>query len=139
MAGVHFKYSDLKQLIELNIGITSRLDENRSESLTILYCDFTGHKEKEIKSSIEESILRHSDSVVNSQKDYFFMLPYTDKYGAGIVKTMFEQFFKQEITSYMVSFPIDGEDSEELIQSLQIGLKREHDKDISYLYELTSK
>lgn len=135
MAGVHFKYSDLKQLIELNIGITSRLDENRAESLTILYCDLTGHKGKEIKSSIE-SVLRHSDSVVNSQKDYFFILPYTDKYGAGVVKAMFDKFFKKDISSYMVSYPKDGENSDEIIESLQIGVKKSCKNDLSYLYEL---
>ncbi|WP_373071831.1 hypothetical protein [Sulfurimonas sp.] len=138
MAGVHFKYSDLKQLIELNIGITSRLDENRAESLTILYCDLTDHKGKDIKSSIE-NVLRHSDSVVNSQKDYFFLLPYTDKYGAGVVKAMFDKFFKQDISSYMVSYPKDGENSDEIIESLQVGVKKYCKKDISYLYELISK
>lgn len=138
MGGIHFKYSELKHLIELNIGITSRLDENRAESLTVLYCDFSGHKEKEIKSSVE-SILRHSDSLVNSQKDYFFLLPYTDKYGADVVKTTFEKFFKKEIMSYKVSYPIDGENCEELIEALQIGVKKNCKKDISYLYELPSK
>ena len=41
MAGVHFSFDNFEQLIDLNIGIADRLDENRAESFTILYCDFS--------------------------------------------------------------------------------------------------
>ena len=91
MAGVHFTFDNFKQLLNLNIGISQRLDENRAESFTILYCDLSGMSTESVKSSLEE-ILRTSDSVVNHDLDYFLVLPYTDKYGARIVKTMFDEF-----------------------------------------------
>ncbi|MCW8837403.1 MAG: hypothetical protein OQK11_01750 [Thiovulaceae bacterium] len=138
MAGVHFKYSDFRQLIKLNIGIADRLDENRAESLTILYCDFSDFSKDEIKTSLS-SVLRNSDSIVNNKKDYFFLFPYTDKYGAKIVKTMFDEFFGKKITSYLVSYPADGEDDEELINYLQNKVNNICKKDLSYLYELPSK
>ena len=132
MAGIHFHYKDFEQLIRLNMGIANRLDENRAESLTVLYCDFEGIKSEIIQSSLEE-VLRNSDSIVNKKKDYFFVLPYTDKYGANVVKQMFNDFFGLEIPSLMVSYPKDGEDIEELTAVLQNLAKSKLDKDLSYL------
>lgn len=132
MAGVHFHFKDFEQLIRLNMGIACRLDENRAESLTILYCDFKGIKSEVIKSSLEE-VLRNSDSIINQKKDYFFVLPYTDKYGANVVRKMFDDFFGREIPSMMVSYPRDGENVEEIIEVLQNKVASELSKDLSYL------
>lgn len=115
--GVHFTFDNFKQLIDLTIGLAQRLDENRAESFTILYCDFSKVDSSVIDSSLEQ-ILRNSDAIVNSATDYFFILPYTDKYGTGIVKNMFEEFFAKELQCCMVSYPIDGEKSELLVEEL---------------------
>jgi hypothetical protein len=120
MAGFHFAYDDIRSLIELNKGIADRLDDNRSESFTILYCDFHKLSEDLISQSLER-VLRGSDAIVNSDKDYFFILPYTDKYGSTIVKNMFEEFFDIYIPSYEASYPLNGETPEELLLSLQAG------------------
>jgi len=118
MAGIHFGFDNFKQLLELSIGMSERLDENRAESFTLLYCDFSIVKEDVIDSSLEQ-VLRNSDSIVNSEGDYFFVLPYTDKYGADIVKNMFVEFFAKELDSYMVSYPKDGETPQELFEELR--------------------
>ncbi len=118
MAGVHFSFSDFKQLLSLNMGISDRLDENRAESFTLLYCDFSGIPDDTIKGSLKE-ILRTSDSIVNHESDYFFVLPYTDKYGAEIVKKMFDEFFSKFLNSFLLSYPVDGEKPEELLGNMQ--------------------
>ncbi|DAB27790.1 MAG: hypothetical protein A2513_00860 [Sulfurimonas sp. RIFOXYD12_FULL_33_39] len=118
MAGVHFTFDNFKQLLDLSIGLVQRLDENRAESFTLLYCDFSKVKQTDINSSLEQ-ILRNSDSISNSKSDYFFILPYTDKYGAAIVKNMFSEFFAKDLNSCVVSYPIDGEKSEALIEELK--------------------
>ncbi len=118
MAGIHFSFSDFKHLLSLNIGISDRLDENRAESFTLLYCDFSGIQEDTIKGSLEE-ILRTSDSIVNDGTDYFFVLPYTDKYGAEIVKKMFDEFFAKFLNSFLLSYPADGENAEEILGNMQ--------------------
>ena len=92
MAGIHFSFDNFKQLMALSIGIAERLDESRAESFTLLYCDFSEIPADLIDASLKE-ILRTSDSIVNHEGDYFFVLPYTDKYGAEIVKKMFDTFF----------------------------------------------
>jgi hypothetical protein len=102
MAGVHFQFDDFKQLLRLNIGISQRLDENRAESFTLLYCDFSQISKEVITNSLE-NILRNSDSIANHESDYFFVLPYTDKYGAEIVKKMFDQFFADFVNSFLLS------------------------------------
>ncbi len=123
MAGVHFAYNNFPSLLQLNMGIADRLDDNRAESFTILYCNFQKVKDDLIIESLEK-VLRGSDVIVNSDKEYFFILPYTDTYGATIVKNMFEEFFDLYIPSYEVSYPLNGESPEELFQSLQSGIKK---------------
>lgn len=118
MAGVHFAFDDFKQLLDLSIGIAQRLDESRAESFTLLYCDFSTVSEDVIQNSLQQ-VLRNSDSIVNDKSDYFFVLPYTDKYGADIVKNMFVEFFARDLDSCMVSYPKDGEKSEALIEELR--------------------
>jgi len=117
MAGVHFSFDNFEQLLDLSIGIAQRLDESRAESFTLLYCDFSTISEDVIKSSLEQ-VLRNSDSIVNSGSDYFFVLPYTDKYGTEIVKSMFVEFFAKDLDSYMVSYPRDGETTKILVEEL---------------------
>ncbi len=118
MAGIHFSFDNFKQLVHLNMGISDRLDENRAESFTLLYCSFAGIDKAAIDTCLQE-ILRTSDSIVNHENDYFFVLPYTDKYGADIVKKMFDEFFGKFLNSFMLSYPADGETPEELLENMQ--------------------
>lgn len=132
MAGVHFSFDNFKQLIDLTIGIADRLDENRAESFTILYCDFSTVKKDVIDTSLEE-VLRTSDSIVNHDKDYFFVLPYTDSYGAKIVKGMFDEFFSRDIESYAVHYPKDGESPKALLGDLQDNVSTLFQNDLNSL------
>ncbi len=128
MAGIHFSFDNFKELMQLNIGISDRLDQNRAESFTLLYCSFEGILPEIIDSCLGE-ILRTSDSIVHDGTDYFFVLPYTDKYGTGIVKSMFDEFFAQYLGSFMLSYPVDGETPQEIFGNMQdsvsMFLKRE--------------
>jgi len=129
MAGVHFSFDNFEQLLKLNIGISDRLDENRAESLTLLYCDFSDLDEEIVRSSLENT-LRTSDSIVNYEGDYFFVLPYTDKYGAEIVKTMFDEFFAKYLNSFLLSYPVDGESPKELLAGMQDSVSTFFKKDL---------
>ena len=135
MAGVHFNYDSFKQLLRLSIGIAGRLDENRAESLTVLYCDFTEIDDIDVENSLQE-VLRNSDSIVNHGNDFYFVFTYTDKYGAEIVKKMFKDFFDKDFPNMLVSYPVDGENAEELTDFLQNSVKKFCKKDISYLDKL---
>jgi len=132
MAGVHFSFVDLKQLLALNIGISERLDENRAESFTILYCNFKDIDPEAVSSSLR-SILRNSDAVVNHEEDFFFVLPYTDKYGANIVKRMFDDAFETSLDHFLLSYPADGETPEELLGFMQDSVSTFYKYDISCL------
>ena len=132
MAGIHFTFDNFKQLMNLNIGISDRLDENRAESFTLLYCDFEGIDPSVVNASLEE-ILRTSDSIVNHETDYFFVLPYTDKYGADIVKKMFDEFFAKYLSAFMLSYPADGEKPEEIFGSMQDSVSTFLKKDLHCL------
>ncbi len=132
MAGIHFQFEDFKQLLRLNIGIADRLDENRAESFTILYCDFSGESIEKIE-EVLGNILRTSDTIANYENDYFFVLPYTDKYGAEIVKTNFDKSFKKYLNSFLISYPVDGESADEIVAVLQNSVKLFCKNNLDYL------
>ena len=134
MAGIHFSFYDFASLTQLNIGIADRLDENRKESFTILFCDFSALPKEVISQSMEQ-VLRASDAIVHYDHYYFFVLPYTDKYGAVIVKNMFEEFFDTYVPSAEVSYPVNGDTPIELFESLQASTKKLHDLDLEFLDE----
>ncbi len=136
MAGVHFLFDDFKNLIDLNIGISDRLDENRAESFTLLYCDFSGIEQSVVDASLLE-ILRSSDSISNNEGDYFFVLPYTDKYGAEIVKRMFDDFFAKHLDSFLLSYPVDGETSKEILENMQDSVSTFFKKELHCLDRFT--
>ena len=136
MAGIHFSFENFKQLMELNIGISDRLDENRAESFTLLYCDFDGVPQDVVDSSLSD-ILRTSDSIVNEGSDYFFVLPYTDKYGAEIVKKMFDEFFAKFLNSFLLSYPADGETPAEIFGTMQDSVSTFYKQDLHCLDRFT--
>jgi len=136
MAGIHFSFENFKQLMELNIGISNRLDENRAESFTLLYCNFGGISPEVVDSSLTD-ILRTSDSIVNNGTDYFFVLPYTDKYGAEIVKKMFDEFFAKFLNSFLLSYPADGETPEEIFSTMQDSVSMFYKDDLHCLDRFT--
>ncbi|MFA7610110.1 MAG: hypothetical protein WCY51_01315 [Sulfurimonas sp.] len=137
MAGVHFGFDNFRQLLDLSIGLAQRVDESRAESFTLLYCDFLEVEQSVIDSSLEQ-ILRNSDAILNSKSDYFFLLPYTDKYGAQIVKDMFEEFFARSLGSAMVSYSIDGESSKALVDELANNVSAMYKKDLRCLDDFSS-
>jgi hypothetical protein len=132
MAGVKFPFNSFENLIDLNIGISNRLDENRAESFTILYCNLTGLSEAVIDSSIKQT-LRDSDSYTHHEGHFFFIFPFTDKYGAITVRGMLEEFFDSDIEASEVSFPADGENARELIEEVQMQVSSRHASDLHFL------
>ncbi|MGE4472744.1 MAG: hypothetical protein AB7D20_08090, partial [Sulfuricurvum sp.] len=112
MAGVSFSFYNFSALVNLNIGIADRLDENRSESFTILFCDFSKIPQSLIDTNLP-SLLRTSDSIVHFEHYYFFVMPYTDRYGTGIVKRMIEELFAAPIPAAEVCYPSNGENAAE--------------------------
>ena len=130
--GVHFLFEDIEPLVRLHIGISDRLDENRSQSFTVLYCDFS-EVDLSIIQTVLEQALRGSDCISNFGKDYFFILPYTDKYGASIVAKMFEDFFATSINTAMVSYPEDGESAKALLTELQNSASAKYANDLKFL------
>ncbi len=138
MAGVMFSFYNFSSLIELNIGISNRLDENRSESFTILFCDFSGISQSTIETNLP-SLLRTSDSIIHYEQYYFFVMPYTDRFGTGIVKRMIEEVFATPIPSAAVCYPSNGENAAELLESLHAEAKKIHRIDLDCLYSAVER
>lgn len=132
MAGVKFSFKDVIPLLTLSIGLAQRVDENRAESMTVLYCNFADFSKDLITASLEQ-VLRSSDAIINYENHYFFILQYTDKYGATIVKGMFEEFFAAYIESSMSSYPIDGDTAYQLLEDVQTNVSKTFSTDLLFL------
>ncbi|MCX6073063.1 MAG: hypothetical protein NTY39_01950 [Campylobacterales bacterium] len=138
MAGVAFSFDNFKPLVDLNIGIAKRLDENRSESFTLLFCDFSGIDISLINTNLP-TLLRTSDSIVHCEEYYFFVMPYTDRYGCAIVKRMIENIFTAPIPTATVCYPVNGENTTELFDSLHLETKKIHGINLECLYKALEK
>ncbi len=132
MAGVKFPFKEIIPLLTLSIGLARRIDENRAESMTVLYCNFEGFSKELVSASLEQ-VLRSCDAIANYENHYFFVLQYTDKYGATIVKEMFEEFFSSYIQSHTASYPIDGEDAYTLLEDIQTTVSKNLSLDLLFL------
>lgn len=138
MAGVAFSFYNFAALIDLNIGMAYRLNENRSESFTILFCDFSGVSKEAVEANLP-NLLRTSDSIIHYEQYYFFVMPYTDRFGTGVVKRMIEESFAAPIPSCAVCYPSNGENSLELFESLHSEAKKTHRIDLDCLYSALNK
>jgi len=138
MAGVAFSFYDFSALVELNIGISNRLDENRSESFTILFCDLS-HVSKSLIDTNFANLLRTSDSIVHFEHYYFIVMPYTDRYGTKIVQRMIEDLFTTQISFATACYPANGENAPELFESLHAEAKKAHSIDLDCLYSATER
>ena len=138
MAGVMFSFYNFVSLIDLNIGISDRLDENRSESFTILFCNFSGIPQPLVESNLQ-TLLRTSDSIVHYEHEYFIVMPYTDRYGCGIVKKMIEDVFEKTIPTAAVCYPVNGENASELLEALHAEAKKLHTIDLDCLYSAINR
>ncbi len=132
MSGIKFAFKNIVPLLDLSIGLARRVDENRAESMTVLYCNFGEFSQDLINASLGQ-ILRDSDAILSYENHYFFILQYTDKYGATIVKDMFEEFFASYLESSMSSYPIDGENAYELIEDIQANVSTQLSLDLLFL------
>jgi len=138
MAGVSFSFNNFKPLVDLNIGIAKRLDENRAESFTLLFCDFSTISKELIASSLS-ALLRTSDSILHYENYYFFVMPYTDRYGCRIVKQMIDDLFMTSIPSTEVCYPVNGENTIELFDSLYVETKKIKNIHLECLYIALTK
>jgi len=130
--GVSFSFYNFSGLVDLQRGIAERLNEQRLEAFSILYCDFSGFDKAKIANSLEQ-VIRSSDAYVHNDNAYFFILYQTDLYGASVVATMFEEFFGSSVKHEAVSFPKDGETAQELFDAIQANAKKHHDIDLECL------
>jgi hypothetical protein len=130
MAGVHFSFYDFPSLLKLNMGIADRLDESRAECFTVLFCDYTKYSDATLQESLK-IVTRDSDSIVHFDKYYFFVFPYTDKYGTSIVKDkLVDVLDNKELKTLAISYPIDGETPKELLAELQFQLFQKYSVDL---------
>lgn len=133
---VPFSFYDLTSLIELQIGIVKRIHDNHLEAFSVLYCNFEGLDKAKVKRSLEE-VLRSSDSYAYNDDHFFFILYQTDKYGTTIVANMLEEFFGTYIKHHVVSYPKDGETTQEMFESMQVAVKKRFNQDLECLDKST--
>ena len=130
--GVPFSFYNFSGLVDLQRGIAERQNDSRLEAFSILYCDFSGFDKPKIADSLEQ-VIRSSDAYVHNDNAYFFVLYQTDKYGASVVATMFEEFFVSSVKQEAVSDPRDGDTAQGLCDASRARAKKNYDIDLECL------
>ncbi len=138
MAGVMFSFYDFSALVELNIGLADRLNENRSESFAVMFYDFSQVIPETVEPTLS-TLLRTSDSLVHFDHSYFVVMPYTDRYGTGVVKNMVDASFGTNVPAVAVCYPADGESALELLEALHAKAKKQFGIDLDCLYSAINK
>ena len=118
--------------------IADRLDENRSESFAIMFCDFSAFANETVEETLT-ALLRTSDSILHYNHYFFVVMPYTDSFGAKIVARNIEASFARPVPSIAICYPSGGETPGELLESLHAEAKKTLGIDLDCLYTALDK
>lgn len=127
MAGQSFAFEDFKPLIRHEIGEMERMMEDHRK-ITIMF--FQLNETEERVSEVLKDTLRHADVIFHKAGHFFLVLPATDKEGAMHVARLLEQYFGRKVKDVAATWPEDGNNEPQLIDSLVEYVKSLHNIDL---------
>jgi hypothetical protein len=127
-----FPISTLKALITHHIALIDRSDAyNVSQEFALLFLKMENFDNLEIKKSIQ-IIFRDSDIIFNIGENYIILLPKTNWNGAQEVLNGLEDFLDQKLKDSIVTFPDDGRNATEIINSFKSVIKRCYEIELEF-------
>ncbi len=127
-----FPISTLKSLITHHIALIDRSDAyNLSQEFALLFLKMEYFDNLEIKKSIQ-IIFRDSDIIFNVGKNYIILLPKTNWNGAVEVLNGLEDFLDQKIKDSIVTYPDDGKNSAEILNSFRAVINKSYEIDLKF-------
>jgi hypothetical protein len=119
-----FPISTLKSLITHHIALIDRTDAyDISQEFALLFLKMDEFDNLEIKKSIQ-IIFRDSDIIFNIGPNYIILLPKTNWNGAKEVIDGLEDFLDQKLEDSIVTYPDDGKNAEDILDSFKAIVKK---------------
>lgn len=123
MIAEFFPLSTLKSLITHHIALIDRSDTFNTQEFALIYLKMENIDDLELKKSIQ-IVFRDSDIIFDSGKNYIILLPKTNWNGAYELLHGLQEFLNQEIQDSIITYPDDGEEATELIESFKSVVKK---------------
>jgi len=118
-----FPLSTLNSLITHHIALIDRSDTFSTQEFALMFLKMDDIDDLELKKSIQ-IVFRDSDLIFDAGENYVILLPKTDWNGAYELLRGLQEFLNQNIHDSIVTYPDDGEDADELVDSFKSVVKK---------------
>ena len=132
MSSEFFPLTTLENLISHHIAILERYDLQSEKEFSLFYFEFGEYKEDiEIKKTIQ-TVFRDCDIIFEYNGDYIILLPKSSwQYSFNILKEL-REFLNKEVKDTIVTYPEDGVNALELLDSLKKIVKENHNIELNF-------
>jgi hypothetical protein len=113
-----FPLYTLKSLINHHIALIDRSDTFSTQEFALMFLKMDDIDDLELKKSIQ-IVFRDSDIIFDAGENYIILLPKTDWNGAYELLRGLQEFLNQKLSDSIVTYPDDGEDANELMDSFK--------------------
>ncbi len=117
MSSVVFDKRDLFALLKHHIAILERFGLIDEEPFSLIYFSLKNSPKIDHAKTFQ-AMLRKTDALFQDKTNFVALLPGTDWNGANIVLEGIYKFLDEEYSDNIATFPDDGEDAKEIINSL---------------------
>ena len=131
MIAEFFPLSTLKSLITHHIALIDRSDTFNTQEFALMYLKMENIDDLELKKSIQ-IVFRDSDIIFDSGKNYIILLPKTNWNGAYELLRGLQEFLNQELQDSIITYPDDGEEATELIESFKSVVKKYYNSELDF-------
>ncbi len=121
--------SSLKSLISHHIALIDRFHAHSFEEMALLFLKMDNLNDIDIIKSIQ-IVFRDTDVIFEDKKNYIILLPKTDWKGASKLLEGLQDFLDIELKDSIVTYPDDGSNADEIIDTFQKIVKRCYNFDI---------
>ncbi len=123
MIAEFFPLTTLKSLISHHIALIDRSDTFNTQEFALMYLKMEDIDDLELKKSIQ-IVFRDSDIIFDAGKNYIILLPKTNWNGAYELLHGLQEFLNQNMKDSIVTYPDDGEEATELINSFKYVIEK---------------
>lgn len=113
MAAKRFLSDDFLSIIDLEISIIERYNENAK--LSLIYFRLPDRQEYD---EIFERILRQTDAFIQEEEHFIAILYHTDTSGAAELLAGVQNFLDEKPLDMIVTYPKDGHNAKDLLSKL---------------------
>lgn len=117
MSSLIFEKRDLYPLVEHHIALLERFELIDEEPFSLIYFNLNTNPKIDYAKALQ-SILRKTDASFQDKTSFVILLPGTDWNGANTVLRGIEDFLAEDFSDNIVTYPEDGIDAEEIMNSL---------------------